>query len=153
MPDKNFTVERERTIAAPPDRVKELITDFHEWKRWSPWEDVDPQLHRAYSGPESGVGARYAWSGNRKAGAGNMEITRVDDRGVGVDLEFLKPFASRNTIDFVLAPAGEGTRVTWRMTGPRPLLMRLMGPIIDMDKLVGKDFDKGLERLDEAARA
>ncbi len=151
MADKNFTVERERTIAAPADRISELITDFHEWKRWSPWEDVDPQLHRAYSGPESGPGARYAWSGNRKAGAGSMEITHVDDGRVDVDLEFLKPFASQNTIEFLLAPAGSGTRVTWRMTGTRPFLMRLLGPVISMDKLVGKDFEKGLTKLDRAA--
>ena len=152
MPDKNFTVQRERTIAAPADRVAALLTDFHEWKRWSPWEDVDPQLHRAYSGPESGEGARYAWSGNRKAGAGSMEITHVSEHRVDVDLEFTKPFASKNITSFSLKPDGDGTRVTWSMTGPRPLLMRLMGPIIDMDKLVGKDFDRGLERLDAAAR-
>jgi hypothetical protein len=80
-----------------------------------------------------------------------MEITRVDDQHVALDLEFLKPFRSHNTIDFVLAPEGDGTRVTWRMTGQRTRIMRLMGPIINMDKLVGKDFDKGLERLDRAA--
>src|SRR4051794_24035961 len=104
MADKLYTVERERTIAAPADAVRGLITDFHRWRQWSPWEDVDPQMHRAYSGPDQGVGAHYAWTGNRKAGSGSMEITRVDDQGIGIDLEFLKPFASRNTIDFVLVP-------------------------------------------------
>jgi len=147
----DFTVERERTIAAPVDRVRALITDFHRWRQWSPWEDVDPQLHRAYSGPDEGVGAHYAWNGNKKAGSGSMEITRVDDRGVGVDLEFLKPFKSQNKIDFVLTPAGEGTHVTWRMTGTRNRVMRLLGPLLNMDKLVGKDFERGLERLDAAA--
>ena len=152
MPDKSFTVERERTIAAPADRIAGLITDFHEWRRWSPWEDLDPQLHRAYSGPDEGEGARYAWSGNRKAGAGSMEITRVTHSEVVVDLEFLKPFKATNVTTFLLEPQGDSTRVVWRMTGQRPLLMRLMGPLVDMDKLVGKDFDRGLEKLDEAAR-
>jgi hypothetical protein len=153
MAATTFTVEREGTIAAPADRIRQLITDFHQWKTWSPWEDLDPQLHRAYSGPDSGVGAKYAWSGNRKAGAGTMEITRADDDGVEIDLVFEKPFKSHNTTTFVLAPQGEGTHVRWRMTGPRPLLMRLMGPLVNMDKLVGKDFDKGLARLEDAARA
>ena len=153
MADKTYTVERERTIAAPADAVRAQIVDFHRWRSWSPWEDVDPQLHRAYSGPDEGEGARYSWSGNRKAGAGSMEITKVSDERIDVDLEFTKPFASKNVTSFLLEPQGESTRVTWRMTGPRPLVMRLMGPLIDMDKLVGKDFDKGLARLDEAARA
>ena len=153
MADKTFTVERERTIAAPADRILTLLTDFHEWKAWSPWEELDPQLHRAYSGADSGEGARYAWSGNRKAGAGSMQITRVGEDGVDVDLEFQKPFKSQNRIAFVLQPQGDSTRVTWRMTGPRPLVMRLLGPVISMDKLVGKDFDRGLEKLDAAARA
>jgi uncharacterized protein YndB with AHSA1/START domain len=149
----DFTVIRARTIAAPADRVRALITDFHHWRQWSPWEDVDPQLHRAYSGPDEGVGAHYAWNGNRKAGAGSMEITRVDDQGVGIDLVFLKPFRAENKIDFVLTPGGDGTRVTWRMTGTRNRLMRLLGPLINMDKLVGKDFERGLERLAAAATA
>ena len=153
MADKNFTVERQRTIAASPETISALITDFHQWRQWSPWEDVDPQLHRAYSGPAEGVGAHYAWSGNRKAGAGSMEITSVTDTEIDVDLEFQKPFASQNKIAFLLVSQGDSTQVTWRMTGPRSRLMRLMGPLIDMDKLVGKDFEKGLAKLDEAARA
>ena len=153
MVAKNFTVERERTIAAPADRVRALITDFREWPAWSPWEDLDPQIHRAYSGADEGVGARYAWTGNRKAGAGSMEITDVSDGEVDIHLEFLKPFKSDNRIAFVLTPQGDSTHVVWRMTGPRPLLMRLMAPLLDMDKLVGKDFEKGLGRLDDAATA
>lgn len=153
MAAKSYTVERERTIAAPADAVRAQIVDFHRWRAWSPWEALDPQLHRAYSGPDEGEGARYAWTGNRKAGAGSMEITRVTDAEVVLDLEFLKPFKAKNVTTFVLQPQGDSTRVTWRMTGQRPLMMRLMGPLVDMDKLVGKDFDKGLARLEEAARA
>ena len=153
MADKSFTVERERTVAAPADRVRALITDFHEWTAWSPWEDLDPEIHRAYSGAERGVGAKYAWTGNRKAGAGSMEITGATDNQVDLRLEFLKPFKSDNRIAFVLTPRGDSTHVVWRMTGPRPLLMRVLGPLVSMDKLVGKDFDKGLARLEDAARA
>ena len=143
-----YTVERTRTIQAPVERVYPLIADFHQWTRWSPWEDLDPDLHRAYSGADAGVGAVYAWSGNRKAGAGRMEIVKAeDDRMVEIDLRFEKPFKSQNSSTFVLEPVGETTSVTWRMTGPRPLLMRLTQKFFDMDRLVGKDFDKGLDKM------
>ncbi len=143
-----YTVERRRTIDAPAERVFPLIADFRQWTRWSPWEDVDPDLHRSYTGAESGVGAVYGWSGNRKAGAGRMEILRAEPSSlIEVDLTFEKPFKSKNTATFVLQPAGERTEVTWRMTGPRPLVMRLTQKFFDMDKLIGKDFDRGLDRM------
>lgn len=149
-----YTVERSRTIEAPVDRVYPLISDFHQWTRWSPWEDVDPDLHRAYSGADAGVGAVYAWSGNRKAGSGRMEIVRAEENElVEVDLRFEKPFKSRNTTMFLLTPVGDCTEVTWRMTGPRPTIMRLTQKFFDMDKLIGKDFDRGLDRMALAAPA
>jgi uncharacterized protein YndB with AHSA1/START domain len=143
-----YTVERSRTIQASVERVYPLIADFHQWTRWSPWEDVDPDLQRAYSGADSGVGAVYAWSGNRKAGSGRMEILRAEpDQLVEVDLRFEKPFKSESVTTFLLEPAGEETRVTWRMTGQRPALMRVTQKFFDMDNLIGKDFDRGLDRM------
>ena len=143
-----YTVERSRTIYAPAERVFPLIADFRHWTRWSPWEDVDPDLHRSYTGAESGVGAVYGWSGNRKAGAGRMEILRAEPNSlVEVDLRFEKPFRSANTTTFVLQPVGDRTEVIWRMTGPRPLVMRLTQKFFDMDKLIGKDFARGLDRM------
>ena len=149
-----YTVQRTRRVDAPPGRVYGLIADFHEWPKWSPWEDADPDLRRDYSGAASGRGAVYSWSGNRKAGKGRMEIVDVDDdRRVDLDLSFERPFTSESRISFLLTPAGDGTDVTWQMTGTRPLLMRLAGPLLDMDKLVGKDFEKGLDRMARAATA
>lgn len=143
-----YTVERSRTIEAPVDRVYPLIADFRQWTRWSPWEDVDPDLHRSYGGAETGQGSTYAWSGNRKAGAGSMSITRAEENKlVDIDLVFEKPFKARNRTTFTFTPQGDSTVVTWRMEGSRPLLMRLMGPLLNMDKMVGNDFDKGLDRM------
>ena len=143
-----YTVERTRTIEAPAERVYPLIADFHQWTRWSPWEDVDPELHRSYSGAESGVGAIYAWAGNRKAGRGRMEIVRAEpDELVEVDLRFEKPFKAQNVTLFLLESLGDRTKVTWRMTGARPWPIRLTQKFFDMDKLIGKDFDKGLDRM------
>jgi hypothetical protein len=148
-----YTVERSRTVQASPDEIRPLLTNFRNWRLWSPWEEVDVDLHRAYSGPPAGIGAHYAWNGNRKAGAGTMEIVGLDEREVQIRLEFLKPFKSVTTTTFVLTPQGEGrTDVLWRMVGPRPLIMRVLGTLLDPDKIVGRDFEKGLAALDEAAR-
>lgn len=148
-----FTVERSRTIQADRDDIRLLLTNFRNWRLWSPWEEVDHELHRAYSGPLAGLGAHYAWDGNRKAGAGSMEIVGLDEEHVDIRLEFLKPFKSKNMTTFVLRPVGErATEVTWRMEGPRPVMMRLLGPLLDPSKLVGGEFEKGLARLGDAAR-
>jgi hypothetical protein len=149
----SYTVERSRTIQAGPDDIRPMLSNFRNWRLWSPWEEVDKDLHRAYSGPHAGIGAQYAWDGNRKAGAGSMEIVGLDEEHVDIQLEFLKPFKSRNQTTFVLDTVGEGTTVvTWRMVGPRPLLMRVLGPLLDPEKLVGGDVEKGLARLEDAVR-
>ena len=148
-----FAVSRSTTVIADPARVHGLINSFHEWTAWSPWEDLDPALQRDYTGPDSGVGARYAWSGNRKAGQGTMEITSSTPDAIGLRLAFLKPFRSSNVVTFSLVPAVDGTEVTWLMTGEQRGLMGLVGRVISMDKLIGKDFEKGLTRLKAVAEA
>jgi uncharacterized protein YndB with AHSA1/START domain len=143
-----YTVERSTTVAADPQRVYEQLIDFHKWVNWSPWEDLDPTQQRTYSGADSGPGAAYAWSGNRKVGRGRMEIldaTPASDVRVAVNFE--KPFKSENTAVFTLRPEASGTHVTWTMTGPQSTVTKLMGMFTSMDKLVGKDFEKGLARL------
>ena len=148
-----FTVERSTTVDAPAASVYPHVVDFHAWTAWSPWEEVDPGMERSYSGPGAGVGARYAWSGNRKAGKGSMEIVRADEPSlVGIDLQFEKPFRSRNDIVLALEETAAGqTQVTWTMVGPVTLMSRLMGVFVSMDKLVGGDFEKGLAKLKAVA--
>jgi len=149
----DFSLSRSTTVDAPTDRVLSLLDDFREWRAWSPWEDVDPDLERTYSGPERGVGARYAWSGNSKAGEGTMEIVECTPTRVAADLQFLKPFKARNLTAFDLEQTGGGlTRVTWTMTGRRNPLMALAGKLF-FDKAIGKDFDQGLAALKAAAEA
>jgi uncharacterized protein YndB with AHSA1/START domain len=147
-----FEVKRETTVAASRVAVYRLLVDFHEWRKWSPWEDLDPDLRRTYSGPDAGAGAVYEWSGNRKAGAGRMEITdAVEPSKVQIALQFLKPFKSSSTTTFELVERDGDTHVTWRMVGPKTLMTRVMGVFMSMDKMVGKDFEKGLARLSSAA--
>lgn len=146
----HFENSRSIQIAADPATVRALIEDFHEWTRWSPWEGLDPDLKRTYSGPARGVGARYAWEGNKKAGAGSMEIVRATDEEIEIELVFLKPIKARNTGQFQVTGNPEGTRVVWAMAGQRNVLLELAGRLF-LDNLIGKDFDKGLARLKAAA--
>ena len=140
----DLEVARSRTIAAPRDRVHALIDAFHAWRQWSPWEDVDPDLQRDCSG--------VAWERNRKAGKGNMEILSSTPERVEVRLTFEKPWNSTNHVAFDLTPSGDAaTDVTWRMTGRTTGFASLFSKVVSMDRLVGKDFEKGLDRLDTAA--
>ncbi|MEV0076495.1 SRPBCC family protein [Nocardia neocaledoniensis] len=149
----DFEVTRRTTIAAEPARIHGFIDNFRQWRLWSPWEDADPQLARTYTGPESGVGARYTWRGNRKAGAGAMEIKADAEREIGIELAFEKPFKATNFVTFTLVPSGAGTEVTWKMTGTHSGLMGVLGKVFPIDNMIGKDFDKGLARLKTIAEA
>ena len=148
---KNFRVSRSTEIAAPPERIIPLLTDFREWRKWSPWEETDPKLQRTYEGPGSGVGAVYAWHGNSQAGAGRMEVLDVGDSHVAIDQRFRAPMQAHNRIDFELTPVGDKTTVEWVMTGPQNLVMRLMSLFWKMEKMVGPDFEKGLAKLKTVA--
>ncbi len=148
----DFSMSRATTVDAPPERVHALVDDFHEWQRWSPWEGLDHDLRRTYTGPDRGVGAHYAWSGNKKAGEGTMEITSSTPTAVVVDLRFLKPFKATNVTRFDLVPLDSGTRVTWTMTGKRNVVMSLMGRLF-VDKAIGADFERGLASLKAEAEA
>lgn len=144
---KTFQIERTAIINAPPETIHEYLADFRKWADWSPWEELDPGMQRTYSGSAEGVGAAYAWQGS-KAGSGDMIITRSDPKtGVSLDLNFTKPFKANNKTDITLTSEGDNTRVNWAMHGPHPFLHRLMSIAFSMDKMVGKDFEKGLAKL------
>ncbi|GAA1922546.1 SRPBCC family protein [Nocardioides hwasunensis] len=152
----DFSLSRSTRVAAGPTQVHALVDDFREWQKWSPWEGVDPELHREYAGPDHGVGSTYRWSGNKKAGEGQMRITESTPSAVVVDLEFVKPFKATNVTTFSLAPAAgatDVTDVTWTMTGRRNAAMGVLGKLF-LDKAIGGDFEKGLASLKrEAERA
>jgi len=148
-----FKVERSTTINAPAGTVFGFINDFHQWAHWSPWEKLDPGMDRTYSGSASGVGAGYAWSG-KKAGAGSMEILTAEPGAlVAIDLKFTRPFKAENPTRFTLTREGDATRVVWTMTGQHNLMSKLMGLFMNMDKMVGKDFEAGLASLKAVSEA
>jgi hypothetical protein len=149
----SYTVERSLTVKSSAPRLRGLVDDFHSWTSWSPWEDLDPALERTYTGPEGGVGARYAWSGNRKAGQGSMEIIRSSPGEIAIALEFLKPFKSSSVTVFTFTPTGEETTVSWSMLGEQKGLMSVFSKVFSMEKLIGPDFEKGLARLKGVAES
>ncbi|GAA4874760.1 SRPBCC family protein [Serinicoccus chungangensis] len=149
-----YATSRSILVQAPPERIFTELVDFRRWRDWSPWEALDPRMHRSYSGPKSGVGSEYAWDGSTKAGAGSMRITGAQaPRSVQIDLHFEKPFPTDNDIRFDLVPQPEQDRtlVTWSMSGRHTGVMRVLGRVMSMDRLVGKDFERGLARLKDLA--
>jgi uncharacterized protein YndB with AHSA1/START domain len=150
-----FNVTRSKTLTAPPDVVYAQLIDFRRWSQWSPWEKRDPAMKREYSGARSGQGAVYSWAGNSEVGEGRMTITdtRPSERIV-IQLDFLEPMAATNMTEFTLAPSGQGgTNITWSMSGTHNFLGKGMSLFMNMDKMVGNDFEAGLAKLDSVTAA
>jgi len=149
-----FLLTRTRTLAAPPEIVHAYVNDFHHWAEWSPWEKLDPNLQREFSGPPVGEGASYHWIGNDEVGEGRMTITESQPpEKVAIRLEFLRPFQATNAVEFYIDATGLGTEVTWAMSGHNNFVAKAFGVFTDVDKLVGKDFEQGLADLDAATAA
>jgi hypothetical protein len=146
-----FRVQRSTSVNAPPAKVFPYINDFHRWEAWSPYEKLDPAMKKTYSGASSGNGAVYEWSGNNKAGQGRMEITDSAPEKIQIKLDFFRPFRANNLAEFALEPRGGTTYVTWSIDGPRPFIAKAMSVFINMDRLVGKDFEVGLANLKRLA--
>lgn len=143
-----FTITRSLRISATPATVYGKVADFHAWLAWSPWEGLDPNLKRTYGGTAGAVGESYAWEGDSKVGAGSMTITetRLGER-LGISIAFLRPMVATNQIVFTFAADGDGTTVTWTMTGTNNFMGKAFALFVDLDKLVGGDFAKGLAKL------
>lgn len=151
MKPDSFQVQRSIAINAPPERIQPLIADFKAWGAWSPWEKKDPAMKRSFSGAESGVGARYAWDGDKNVGRGSMEIVEAAPSKVALKLDFIAPFKAHNEVAFILQPRGQATDVVWTMTGPTPFFGKIIHVFMNMDRVVGGDFEAGLAAMKAAA--
>jgi hypothetical protein len=151
QPD-TFRVQRATTIKAPPESVFPLVNDFRRWDAWSPWEKKDPAMKRTFGTATSGKGAVYGWQGNKDVGQGRMEIAEsVALSNVTIKLDFVEPWEAHNIVEFTLHPQGETTNITWAMHGPMPYVSKLMSIFMDMDRMIGKDFEAGLANLKAVA--
>ena len=143
-----FRVQRAITVRAPAEKIFPLIDDFHQWRSWSPYEDRDPALKRSYEGPASGKGAVYGWEGNKNVGSGRMEILEASTPSkIVIKLDFLAPFEAHNTAEFTMLPQGDATTVAWLMHGPAPFMNKMMQVFMNLDHMIGKDFEVGLANL------
>lgn len=149
-----FKIVRTATIAAPPEKVFAAVNDFHNWKAWSPWLGLDPNAKSTFEGPAAGPGAKFAWAGNDKIGEGRMEIkdAKPGER-VLIKLDFVKPMEGTSDTEFTFKPAGVGTEVTWTMTGEDGFVGKAARYFMNLDKMVGGDFERGLANLKTVAEA
>jgi len=144
----DFRITRSATIAAPASVVFEQVNDFHKWNDWSPWAKLDPNAKNSFEGPPAGVGACFAWAGNNEVGEGRMTITdSKPNELVLMKIEFIKPFTATNTTEFTFKPEGNQTAATWTMSGHNNFIGKAMGLIMNCDKMVGGQFEKGLANL------
>ncbi|HEY0093918.1 MAG TPA: SRPBCC family protein [Archangium sp.] len=149
-----FTLQRTATLKASPDIAFALVNDFHHWSEWSPWDKMDPNQKRTFEGAATGTGSIYGWSGNDQVGEGRMTIEESKaNEFVRIKLEFIRPFASTSPTTFTFAPAAEGVTVTWKMDGTHNFISKAMCLVMDMDTMLGKDFDNGLAAMGKIAEA
>jgi hypothetical protein len=147
----SFSISRSVNIKALPEKIAPLINDFHNMQTWSAWEKIDPAMKRTYSGAASGVGAKYAWEGNKKIGSGSMEITESSPTKIAMKLNFTAPMVAHNMVEFTLTPNGDNTTVKQVMSGPSPFISKLISLVFSMDKMVGAKFEEGLASLKASA--
>ena len=148
----HFRMERSAVIAVPANVAFTQVNDFHSWDAWSPWAKLDPDAKYTFDGEPAGKGAVFTWSGNSEVGEGRMEIIEcVPDELVRIKLDFIRPFEASSTSEFVFKAAGEQTRVTWIMFGDNNYLSKAMYLFIDMDQVLGAEFDKGLAQMKAVA--
>ena len=149
-----FRIQRSMLMAAPSEKIFDLINDFHRWPEWAPQDTEDASMKRIYSGSPKGAGAISEWTGKGSTGSGRMEITQSrSPTSIEIQTTFVKPFAARNLNEFTLEAEGTETRVRWSMQGPNLYLMKLMGLFTNMDRLMGRHFEAGLRNLKRLAEA
>ncbi len=143
-----LSVTRSLSMKAPPEKIYALVNDLAKWQSWSPYEVKDPGMKRTLGAVTAGVGATYAWEGNKEVGQGEMAISRSTAPSlVSMQLHFIKPFEGRNQADFKMDAQGDSTLVTWHMHGPAPFINKLMGVFMNLDQMIGKDFEVGLKNI------
>ncbi len=143
-----YQITRSATLDASREAVFAQVNDFHLWEAWSPWAKLDATMKQTYEGAACGTGAKYSWAGNSKVGEGRMTITESrPGELVRINLEFLKPFPSTCLTEFSFKPAGRQTSVTWTMSGRHSFVPKAFGLFVNMDKMIGGQFEQGLAQL------
>ena len=154
MQPADFRIERSATISAPPPIVFEQVNDFHNWNEWSPWAKLDPDAKNSFEGADNGKGAIFKWSGNKEIGEGKMTLTESKpDELIKIKLEFIRPFEDTSDVEFSFKPKEKQTVVTWSMAGKKNFMSKAVCMFMNMDKMLGGDFEKGLAGIKKIAEA
>jgi carbon monoxide dehydrogenase subunit G len=143
-----FRLSRSTSIKAPPEKIFPFLNDLRSFATWSPYERKDPAMKRTFGGASSGKGATYDWDGDKNVGQGRLTIAESSPPSkVMMNLDFLRPWEAHNVVEFTLEPKGDTTNVTWAMQGPAPYMAKVMHVFMNMDRMVGDDFEAGLANL------
>jgi hypothetical protein len=154
MQPTNFRITRSAFMSAPAADVYAQVNDFHNWNAWSPWAKIDPTMKQTYEGSSAGTGAIYTWLGNKNVGEGRMTLLESrPNELIRIKLEFIKPFAATHTAEFAFKSEGSQTVVTWGMFGKNAFMMKAFGLFMNMDKMIGRDFEKGLASMKSVVEA
>jgi uncharacterized protein YndB with AHSA1/START domain len=154
MQPAEYRVERSLAMKAPPEEVFHQVNDFHNWQAWSPWAELDPDAKVTFEGPTAGEGAIFRWAGNDQVGEGSMTILESQpNERIRMRLDFLKPMEDTANVEFTLQPVGEQTKVNWAMFGQNNFVGRAMCMFMDMDQMIGSDYEKGLANIQAIVEA
>ena len=154
MQPADYRVVRSASMSAPAPAVFAQVNDFHNWEAWSPWAKRDPAMKQTYEGAAAGTGAIYTWTGNKEVGEGRMTLTESrPSELIRINLEFIKPFASSCTTEFTFKPEGDQTGVTWSMAGKNNFIAKAFCMFMNMDKMIGGDFEQGLAKMKSVVEA
>ena len=147
MKPSEFYIARQMKIQASSDLIFPYVNDFQQFDIWNPWAKIDPKAKKEIHGP-SGVGATSAWDGDANVGKGVMTIVEsVPSLYLKMRLDFEKPFVSSAIVEFTFQQENGATQVSWGMKGKNNFFSRLMCTFMDMDKMIGGNFEKGLTDL------
>ena len=150
----DYKISRSATIDAPVSVVFEQVNDFHHWNAWSPWAKLDPAAKNTFEGPESGTGAVFTWSGNNEIGAGKMTLTESrPNELIAIKLQFIRPFEDQGDVEFTFQPESDHTVITWSMSGHQNFIGKAVCMFMNMDKMLGGDFERGLAQIKVIAEA
>jgi uncharacterized protein YndB with AHSA1/START domain len=154
MQPSDFRVARSTTISASPAAIFSHVNDFRQWATWNPWGKIDPAMKVTYEGEPTGTGAVYTWAGNGQVGEGRMTIAQSNPPDlIQIAMEFKKPFAGNNIAEFTFKPEGNQTVVTWSMSGKNNLMAKAIHLVMNMDKMIGGQFEKGLADMKAVVEA
>ena len=146
--DNTFHYQRSGLINAPAEKIFPYLSDFTMGSQWSPYEKIDPNMKKNIIGSGRDVGSVMEFDGNKDAGSGKLEFLKiVPNETVEIKLTMTKPFAAENLVKYQLTKEGDSTRFTWEMSGQNGFLGKLIGVLINCDKMIGGQFEQGIQNL------